>query len=62
MQVSGAMNILDLTQTEFGYYVANDITSIYVEGQPQAVYSIALPRDPKTGLYNQSIYSARFSY
>jgi hypothetical protein len=62
VQVAGPMNILDLTQTEFGYYVANDITSIYVQGQPQAVYSIALPRDQKTGLYNQSIYSARFSY
>jgi hypothetical protein len=61
IQVSGPMNVLNLTSTEFGYFVANDITSIYVNGQPQGVYSIALPPDPKTGELNQSIYSARFS-
>ena len=61
IQVSGPMNVLNLTSTEFGYFVANDITSIYVNGQPQAVYSIALPPNPKTGELHQSIYSARFS-
>jgi hypothetical protein len=60
-QVSGPMNVVKLTSTEFGYFVANDITTIYVDGQPQAVFSIALPPDPKTGELNQSIYSARFS-
>jgi hypothetical protein len=61
IRVSGPMNVLNLTSTEFGYFVANDITSIYVNGEPQAVYSIALPPDSKTGELNQSIYSARFS-
>jgi hypothetical protein len=61
IRVSGQMNVLNLTFTEFGYFVANDITSIYVHGQPQGVYSIALPPDPKTGELNQAIYSARFS-
>ncbi|MHB8474651.1 MAG: sialidase family protein [Gammaproteobacteria bacterium] len=60
VQVSGPMNVLDLAQTEFGYFVANDITAIYVEGEPQAAYSIALPPDRRTGGLNQSIYSARF--
>jgi hypothetical protein len=61
VQASGPMNVLELTQTEFGYFVANDITATYVEGQPQAVYSLAYPPDPKTGELSQSIYSARFS-
>jgi hypothetical protein len=61
ISVSGPMNVLNLTLTEFGYFVANDVTSIYVDEQPQAVYSIALPPNPKTGQLNQSIYSARFS-
>jgi hypothetical protein len=59
VQAAGPMNILDLAQTEFGYFVANDITSIYVEGRPQAVFSIALPPNNK-GQLNQSVYSARF--
>src|SRR5579871_4849094 len=60
-RVFGPMNILDLAVTAFGYFVANDITSIYVEGRPQAVYSLARPPDPQTGLLNQAIYSARFT-
>lgn len=61
IRVSGPMNVLTLANTEFGYFVANDITSIYVHERPQAVYSIALPPDPSTGEFNQAIYSARFS-
>lgn len=60
-QVSGPMNVLNLTSTEFGYFVANDITSIYVNGKPQAVYSVAHPPDSKSGELNQAIFSARFS-
>jgi len=60
--VFGPMNIVkDLANTAFGYFVANDITAIYVNGLPQAVYSLGRPPDPKTGLLNQAIYSARFT-
>ena len=61
-RVFGPMNIVkDLAQTAFGYFVANDITAIYVNGHPQAVYSLALPPNPKMGTLNQAIYSARFT-
>jgi len=56
------MNIVkDLASTAFGYFVANEITAIYVYGHPQAVYSLARLPDPETGTLNQAIYSARFT-
>jgi hypothetical protein len=41
------MNILNLTQTEYVYYVANDITSIYVQGKPQACTPSLFRQTPK---------------
>ncbi len=59
-QVFGPMNIATaLATTAFGQFVANDITAIYVDGQPQGVYSLALPPSAN-GKLNQAIYSARF--
>jgi len=61
-KVFGPMNIVkDLATTAFGYFVANDITAIYVNGHPQAVYSLGHSPDPNTGTLNQAIYSARFA-
>jgi hypothetical protein len=59
-RVFGPMNIVtDLAQTAFGNFVANEITAIYVDGEPQGIYSLAYP--PSTnGELNQAIYSARF--
>lgn len=58
--VFGPMNIAtDLATTAFGQFVANEITAIYVDGQPQGVYSLA--RAPtRAGQFRQAIYSARF--
>ena len=62
-EVFGPMNIVkDLAATAFGYFVANDITAIYVFGRPQAVFSLAGRPDPETGALNQAIYSARFTH
>ena len=62
IKVFGPMNIAkDLAVTAFGNFVANDITAIYVNGYPQAVYSLARTHDPETGALNQAIYSARFA-
>jgi len=56
------MNIAkDLASTAFGYFVANEITAIYVYGHPQAVYSLAGSPNPETGALNQAMYSARFT-
>jgi hypothetical protein len=60
-RVFGPMNIAtDLATTAFGQFVADFMTLIYVDGQPQAAYSLARPYDAKTDLFNQAIYSARF--
>ena len=59
-QVSGPMQLTWLASTFAGYMVANELTSVYVNGMPQSAFAVAKAPNAKTGTFNEATYSAKF--
>jgi hypothetical protein len=57
-KIAGPMAQTWLVPTSAGEMVADYGSAVFVEGKPYGAFAIAGPPDPKTGVFNEAIYTA----